>query len=93
MLRQPLIQMDQYPKKSLQELMKPFSYEMISYQTEIDVAIPKMAKNIENNEVEKNTGTGFVSGTLTALTSQKLRKRLKKEEDGAIATVVFKKVR
>lgn len=72
--------------------MKPFAYEMISYQTEIDVAIPKMAKNIENNEVEKNTGTGFVSGTLTALTSQKLRKRLKKE-DGAIATVVFKKVR
>ena len=72
--------------------MKPFSYEMISYQTEIDVAIPKMAKNIENNAVEKNTGTGFVSGTLTALTSQKLRKRLKKE-DGAIATVVFKKVR
>lgn len=82
-----------HTKKSLQELMKPFSYEMISYQTEIDVAIPKMAKNIENNEVEKNTGTGFVSGTLTALKSQKLRKRLKKEEDGAIATVVFKKVR
>lgn len=81
-----------HTKKSLQELMKPFAYEMISYQTEIDVAIPKMAKNIENNEVEKNTGTGFVSGTLTALTSQQLRKRLKKEEDGAIATVVFKKV-
>ncbi|MBO4981662.1 MAG: class I SAM-dependent methyltransferase [Lachnospiraceae bacterium] len=81
-----------HTKKSLQELMKPFPYKMIDYATEIDVAIPEMARNIERGNTEKNGGTGFITGTISALRSRKLKKQLKKEEDGAIATVVFQKM-
>lgn len=82
-----------HTRKSLQELMKPYSYEMVSYETEIDVAIPEMARNIATDCTEKNEGTGFITGTICALKSGKLRKKLKKEEDGAIATVVFQKIK
>lgn len=80
-----------HTQKSLLELMKGFSYKLVDYTTEIDVAIPQMAHNIEQGSTEKNEGTGFVTGTISALTSWKLRKQLRQNNDGAIATVVFQK--
>ncbi len=80
-----------HTKESLRILLEPFGYQMISYETEIDVAIPQMARNVEAGQTEKNGGTGFVSGTVQALKSGKLRKRLKEGDDGAIATAVFQK--
>ncbi len=81
-----------HTEKSLQELMKPFGYELVDFSTEIDVAIPELAKNIQKGQTEKNSGTSLVSGTINALKSGNLRKKLKAENDGAIATVIFKKV-
>lgn len=80
-----------HTKKSLLELMKPFPYKLVDYATEIDVAIPEMARNIERGNTKKNGGTGFITGTISALTSGRLRNQLKKADDGAIATVVFQK--
>lgn len=80
-----------HTKDSLQRLMEPFPYRLIDYTTEIDVAIPGMAANAAKGDTEKNNGTGFLTGTVSSLTSLGLRKRLRKEEDGAIATAVFQK--
>lgn len=80
-----------HTKRSLMILMDSLGYEMVDYSTEIDVGIPSMAKNIEKGETEKNNGCGFVSGTISALKSWKLRKELKKNQDGAIATAIFRK--
>lgn len=80
-----------HTKDSLQKLMASFSYRLIDYSTEIDVAIPGMAENAAKGDTGKNNGTGFLTGTVTSLTSLGLRKRLRKEEDGAIATAVFQK--
>lgn len=82
-----------HTQKSLQELMKPFGYELVDFSTEIDVAIPELAKNIQSGQTEKNSGTSFVSGTINALKSRKLRKQLKAADEGAIATAIFKKIK
>ncbi len=80
-----------HTRKSLQKLMGEFSYKLIEYTTEIDVAIPHMARNAAKGYTEKNNGTGFVTGSVGALLSLGLRKRLREKEDGAIATAVFQK--
>lgn len=82
-----------HTKESLNTLVQAHGYEMISFETEIDPAIPVMAYNIKHNRTEKNQGTGFLTGALSSICSQFLRKELKANDDGAIATVVFKKIR
>lgn len=81
-----------HTKESLEQLMIPYGYELVAYETEFDAAIPMMARNIKKGKTEKNQGTGFLSGAVVSLASTSLRKRLKKADDGAIATVVFKKI-
>lgn len=80
-----------HTKSSLDVLMREMNYELVSYGTEIDVAIPKMAENLKKDQVEKNQGTSFVSGTIVSLLSKPLRRRLKREDDGAIITAVYQK--
>lgn len=80
-----------HTKNSLDILMREMNYELVSYSTEIDVAIPKMARNIKKDRVEKNQGTSFVSGTIVSLLSKPLRRRLRREDDGAIITAVYQK--
>lgn len=80
-----------HTKNSMVKLMQDCNYELVELDTEIDVAIPGMARNLRNDKVEMNTGTGFVSGSVASIMSRGLRKKLKKCDDGAIATFVFKK--
>lgn len=79
--------------KSLEHLMTSEGFKVSYFSTEFDPAIPKMAQNIRTGHTERNNGTGFISGTLESIKSQRLRKRLKKEKDGAIATLIFEKVK
>ena len=80
-----------HTRKSLLKLMESYGYELEEYGTEFDPAIPVMARNIRKGETEKNQGTNFISGTIVSLGSLPLRKKLKKFDEGAIATAVFKK--
>ena len=74
---------------SIVELMKSVGFELEYFSTEFDPAIPSMAKNIIEGHTEKNMGTGIVSGTIESLRAINLRKKLKEQNDGAIATFVF----
>lgn len=79
--------------KSLEHLMTSEGFKESYFGTEFDPAIPKMARNIRIGHTERNNGTGFISGTLESIKSRGLRKKLKDEKDGAIATFIFEKVK
>ena len=76
---------------SLVGMMKKIGFSLIYFDTEFDPAIPQMAKNVKRGNTQKNIGTGFISGTISALCSMRIRKRLKNQKDGAIATFIFEK--
>lgn len=80
-----------HTKKSMCTLMESNGLKLVSFVTEFDPAIPIFAKNVRNNHTEKNQGTPLLLGTITSLASKGLRKRLIRQEDGAIATFLFQK--
>lgn len=78
-----------HTKKSVCSLMEEAGFELRYFNTEINPSIPWMARNNKNGKSEKNDGAHFaLDGTISIL-SKGLRRRLKKNEDGPIATFVF----
>ena len=77
--------------KSIEHLMISEGLRIIYFNTEFDPAVPQMARNIRKGHTEKNTGTGFLSGTWESIRSCNMRKVLKEQKDGAIATFVLEK--
>ena len=77
--------------KSLLGVCENAGFKPVYFDTEADPAISTMARNIQSGHTEKNQGTNFVSGTVRSFLEMGLRRKLKKNKDGAIATFVFKK--
>lgn len=80
-----------HTKKSVCKLMEEVGFELKYFDTEINPSIPWMARNNKLGKGEKNGGANFVLDSIISLTSKGLRRKLKKQEDGAIATFVFAK--
>ena len=56
-----------------------------------EAALRRSMMRITHEIIEKNNGTGFVSGTWESIRSRNKRKTLKDQKDGAIATFVLEK--
>lgn len=80
-----------HTKASLLKLMENYPYKLVDYDTEIDVGIPVRARRIRRGKKDENALAEMIQEAVVALFSGGLRSRLRKGEDGAIATVVFQK--
>ncbi|MCM1111820.1 MAG: class I SAM-dependent methyltransferase [Muribaculum sp.] len=80
-----------HTKASLLKLMERYPYKLVDYDTEIDVGIPVRARRIRRGKQEEPALAEMAQEAAVALFSGGLRSRLRKAEDGAIATAVFRK--
>lgn len=78
-----------HTKKSICLLMEEMGFELKYFDTEINPSIPWMARNNRMGKGEKNEGANFALDSMISIFSRGLRGKLKKQEDGAIATFVF----
>jgi len=77
--------------KSLQTLIDSYKYEMVYFNSEYDVAIPIFAKEYKRGNKVISVTIPVIKGILVAITSVGIKRKLKKEQDGPIGTIVFRK--
>ena len=80
-----------HTKSSISYLFENNDMKPVYFNTELDPGIPEMAVNVRNGHPERNNGSSFLKSSFTSFFSMGLRKKIKKNDDGAIATFIFKK--